>query len=170
MKLFPIGLALAVSAMTQAAPPPTPTPVATAPLAAAAPRSAEVRPLPTPVPEAVVARTVEVLRGAELMLDGDELNSHLAASFTVIEDGARTAGRFAYVESLRSMRRRGAHVRSLSFDDERVDVYGASAVVTYNLHKSWTDGGRRSSRSGWSTDVFERREDGAWLLVHRHRP
>ena len=120
--------------------------------------------------DAEVANVLEELRAAELLLDGDRMASRVARSFTVIEGGARTAGRFAYLEALRRMHARGADVRRLAFNDTRIEVFGASAVATYQLRKVWTDEGQRRTQEGWSTDVFERRNDGAWLLVHRHRP
>jgi ketosteroid isomerase-like protein len=122
------------------------------------------------MPAAVVAGVVEELRAAELILDADSLSRHLARSFTAIERGARVAGAFAYLEVMRHMGERRASVRQLSFDELRIDVYGASAVVTYRIRKVWNDRGARHQTQGWCTDVFERRDDGAWLLVHRHRP
>ena len=122
-----------------------------------------------PVPEAVVGAVAEQLRMAEMLLDADAFSLHLAHSFTFIEDGARIAGAFAYLELIRHLRARKAEVKTLTWTDRRVDVFGASAVVTYRLDEVWVDRGTRHRRTGWCTDVYERRDDGAWLLVHRHR-
>ena len=50
-----------------------------------------------------------------------------------------------------------------------VRVYGGSAVATYRYAKTWLEGGVRHREQGWSSDVFELRDDGAWLLILRHR-
>jgi hypothetical protein len=67
------------------------------------------------------------------------------------------------------MRERGGQVRQLRFEQLVVRVYGASAVASYRYLKSWNDAGTRRTEEGWSTDVFELRDDGAWILVHRQR-
>ena len=122
-----------------------------------------------PVPEAVVGAVAEQLRVAELLLDADAFSPHLAHSFTFIEDGARVSGSFAYLEAMRRLRERKGVVKTLDWNDRRVAVFGASAVVTYRLDKTWMDRGERHRQRGWCTDVYERRDDGAWLLIHRHR-
>ena len=93
----------------------------------------------------------------------------VAASFTSIEDGVRLGGAFAFLEPLRRERERGVLVHELSFEDVIIRVYGASAIASYTYRKGWRDGGRHHQRHGWSSDVFELRDDGAWILVHRHR-
>lgn len=120
--------------------------------------------------EGLVAVVVEDLRKAELVLDVDEIANRLAYSFTLVDKGGRVAGSFAYLEPLRRMKERGGQINELRFDLLGVHSYGASAVASYRLHMSWVDGGIRHRLEGWSTDVFERRDDGAWVLVHRHRP
>jgi ketosteroid isomerase-like protein len=120
--------------------------------------------------EAVVAGVVEDLRKAELVLDADELAARLAYSFTLVDREGRVSGSFAYLEPLRRLRERGGQVKELRFDTLMIHTYGSSAVATYELHLSWLDGGVRHRSQGWATDVFERRDDGAWILVHRHRP
>ena len=120
--------------------------------------------------EAVVAGLVEDLRKAELVLDADELANRLAYSFTLVDKDGRVSGSFAYLEPLRRLRERGGQVKELRFDLLMIHAYGASAVATYELHLSWVDAGVRHHTQGWATDVFERRDDGAWILVHRHRP
>jgi ketosteroid isomerase-like protein len=127
-------------------------------------------PPPDAAAEASVTSLVEDLRKAELLLDADEIADRLAYSFTVVDRDGRISGSFAYLEPLRRLRERGGQVKELRFDELMVRVYGASAVATYELHESWVDGGVRHRRDGWSSDVFERRDDGAWILVHRHRP
>jgi len=126
--------------------------------------------LPPPAPETVVAGLVEDLRTAELLLDADALQAHLAHSFTLVREGVRTSGSFAYLERLRRQRERKVQVRELRFDEQRIAVYGESAIASYVIDKRWVDGGRTRSSKGWCTDVFELREDGVWILVHRHRP
>ena len=138
------------------------------PLAAALAQQAPGKP-PLPSPEAAVSTALEELRKGELFLDADSIADSIAASFTVIEGGARIAGSFAYLEPIRRMRERGAKVGELRFDDVAVRVYGASAVASYRFVKSWVDRGQRHREQGWSTDVFELREDGRWIIVHRHR-
>jgi hypothetical protein len=123
-----------------------------------------------PSPEGVVAGVLEELRKAELVLDTDALSTHLAYSFTVVGRDGRIAGSFAYLEPLRRLRERGGVVKELRFETAVVRAYGASAVASYELRKSWVDQGARHRQDGWSSDVFERRDDGAWVLVHRHRP
>jgi len=123
-----------------------------------------------PSPEAVVAGVLEELRKAELVLDADALAGRLAYSFTLVTREGRVAGSFAYLEPLRRLRERGGVVKELRFDTSVVHVYGASAVASYEVHKAWTDQGVRRRQDGWSTDVFERRDDGEWMLVHRQRP
>ena len=124
---------------------------------------------PAPAPEATVAATLEDLRKGELYLDAPTLEPILAVSFSVIEDGARLSGSFAYLEPIRRMRERGAEVKELRFDQTLVQVFGASAVATYRFVKSWREGGVRHREQGWSSDVFELRDDRVWILVHRHR-
>ncbi len=126
-------------------------------------------PAPAPGAEAAVMVTLEDLRKGELLLDAGALEPLLAASFTLIEDDARISGMFAYLEPIRRERERGAQVRELRFEETLVRVYGGSAVATYRYTKSWTEAGVRHREQGWSSDVFERREDGAWLLILRHR-
>ncbi len=120
--------------------------------------------------ESVVAGVVEDLRKAELVLDTDELASRLAYSFTQVDRDGRVSGSFAYLEPLRRLKERGGQIKELRFGLLMVHTYGASAVVSYELHLSWIDAGVRHHREGWATDVLERRDDGAWILVHRHRP
>ncbi len=122
-----------------------------------------------PVPEAAVAATLEDLRKGELFLDAGALEPIVAASFTVIEGGDRLSGSFAFLEPIRRMRERGGEVKELRFEQTLVQVFGASAVATYRFVKVWRDGGVRHRAQGWSSDVFELRDDGAWILVHRHR-
>lgn len=122
-----------------------------------------------PVPEMVVAATLEDLRKGELYLDAATIEPILAASFTVIEDGVRLSGSFAYLEPIRRLRERGAEVKELRFEQTLVQVFGASAVATYRFVKVWREGGVRHREQGWSSDVFELRDDGAWILIHRHR-
>jgi predicted DCC family thiol-disulfide oxidoreductase YuxK len=120
-------------------------------------------------PEVAVSAALEELRKGELLLDADTLADHLAASFTLIEGGRRVSGSFAYLESLRRLRERGAQVKELRFEQVVVRAYGASAIASYRYVKTWKDSGVRHTEEGWSSDVFELRDDGAWILVHRHR-
>jgi hypothetical protein len=120
--------------------------------------------------EGVVASVVEDLRKAELVLDADELGNRLAYSFTQVDRDGRVAGSFAYLEPLRRLKERGGEVKELRFDLLMIHTYGASAVASYEMHMTYVDGGVRHRVEGWSTDVFEKRDDGAWILVHRHRP
>jgi hypothetical protein len=122
-----------------------------------------------PAQEAVVAATLEDLRKGELFLDASAIEPIIAASFTLIEDGARVSGSFAYLEPIRRLRERGGEVKELRFEQTLVQVFGASAVASYRFVKSWREGGVRHHEQGWSSDVFELRDDGAWILVHRHR-
>jgi ketosteroid isomerase-like protein len=124
----------------------------------------------SPNPEAVVTRVLEELRKAELVLDTDALSSLLAFSFTVVDREGRVSGSFGYLEPQRRLRERGGVVKEVRFDMAMVHVYGASAVASYELHKTWVDQGARRRQDGWASDVFEKRDDGAWVLVHRHRP
>lgn len=123
-----------------------------------------------PGPQVIVTGVLEELRKAELVLDTDALANRLAHSFTTVDREGRIAGSFAYLEPLRRLRERGGQVKELRFDSAVVNVYGASAVASYEVHKAWVDQGLRRRSDGWSTDVLERRDDGAWILVHRHRP
>jgi ketosteroid isomerase-like protein len=126
--------------------------------------------LPAPgEPEAQVAQALEELRKGELFLDADHLEPLVAYSMTLVEGCQRFSGRFAFLEPLRRLRQAGAVVSSLRFEEVSVRVYGASAVVTYRYHKQVKGGPHPGKSSGFSTDVFEKREDGAWILVHRHR-
>lgn len=104
-----------------------------------------------------------------MFLNVDALESNLAASFTVIGGGYRVSGSFAYVEPIRRLKERGGQVTELRFEQLGVRVYGASAVASYRYVKSWKDAGVRHTERGWCSDVFELRDDGAWILVHRHR-
>jgi ketosteroid isomerase-like protein len=122
-----------------------------------------------PAAESVVTGTVEELRKAEMLLDADAMAPWLAHSFSFIEGSARVAGQFAYLESLRRARERGDTVRHLTFEQLHVEVFGSSAVATYRWAKRWKEAGTLHSAEGWCTDVFELRDDGAWILVHRHR-
>ncbi len=145
-------LALALLPQLPVAPPSTPGDEAEAP----------------PV-EARVRSVVEDLRKAEMFLDADAMAEAMAHSFGFIEASGRVMGRFAYLEPLRRARERGDVVKELSYDRLRVEVFGASAVVTYHYVKRWRQGEQAQRAEGWCTDVFERRDDGAWVLVHRHR-
>ena len=122
-----------------------------------------------PGAEAVVMSTLEELRKGELFLDANQLEQGVAASFTLIEEGTRISGSFAYLEPIRRLRERGGEVKDLRFEQTLVRVYGGSAVATYRYTKSWNEAGARHREQGWSSDVFELRDDGAWLLVLRHR-
>lgn len=123
----------------------------------------------TAYPETGLTRTLEELRKGELMLDAIGLEEMVAASLTVIEDGMRVAGSFAYLEPMRRMRERGGVVKELELGQSFIRVYGGSGIATYRYHKTWVDQGARRRDEGWCTDVFERRDDGAWILVMRHR-
>jgi hypothetical protein len=120
-------------------------------------------------PEAAVSAALEQVRKGELFLDADTLADSIAASFTLIESGSRISGSFAYLEPIRRVRERGGKVKELRFYDVAVRVYGASSVVSYRYSKTWSDGSTLHHEQGWSTDVFELRDDGAWILVHRQR-
>jgi hypothetical protein len=128
-----------------------------------------LRPAGMPGAEAVVMSTLEELRKGELFLDASALEHALAASFTLIEEGSRISGSFAYLEPIRRLRERGGEVKELRFEQTLVRVYGGSAVATYRYTKSWNEAGVHHREQGWSSDVFELREDGVWLLVLRHR-
>ena len=148
MPLLALALAAALASPQDTAPP--------------APRQA-------PGPETVVLSALEELRKGELFLDAAALERGMASSFTVIEEAARISGLFAYLEPVRRLRERGAEVKELRFDQLLVRVYGGSAVATYRYSKTWVEGGARHREQGWSSDVFELRDDGAWLLILRHR-
>jgi len=122
-----------------------------------------------PGAEVAVMAALEDLRKGEFFLDAGALEPLLAASFTVIEDDSRISGLFAYLEPIRRLRERGCEVKELRFDQTLVRVYGGSAIATYRYTKSWTEAGARHHEQGWSSDVFELREDGVWLLILRHR-
>lgn len=131
-------------------------------------------PAPRPTREAgnaegAVAATLEELRKGELFLDADAISPHLAASFTLIDGGTRVSGSFAFLEPIRRLREQRAEVKELRFDQTLVRVFGASAVATYRYVKTWREGGARRHEEGWSSDVFELRDDGEWILVLRHR-
>lgn len=145
---------------------PGPTPAAPA---VAATEAGEDGQAVSPLPETEVARALEELRKGELLLDPLALEEVVAASLTVIEDGMRVSGSFAYVEPLRRMRERGGVVKELHFQQPFIRVYGGSAIATYRYLKAWVDQGVRRRDQGWCTDVLERRDDGAWILVSRHR-
>lgn len=124
---------------------------------------------PSEVPDVIVTNTIEELRQAELLLDAEAMEPLLAHSFTFIEDDTRLSGAFAYLEPMRQLRDHKGEVIELRFEDLLVNVYGASAIASYRFSKSWREPGARHRESGWSTDVFEKRDDGAWILVYRHR-
>jgi hypothetical protein len=130
---------------------------------------AQAAPPPKAYPEVAVSATLEELRKGELMLDADALAPHIAASLTVIEGGDRISGSFAFLEPIRRLRERSVEVRELRFDHLVVRVYGASAITSYRYTKVWNESGARHRQEGWSSDVFELRDDGAWILVHRQR-
>ncbi len=136
-------------------------------LAAGATQGAQ--PTPRAYPEFAVAATLEELRKGEMMLDADAIEPNVAASFTVIEGGDRVSGSFAYLEPIRRLRERAAEVKELRFESVLVRVYGASAVASYRFTKRWKQGGAIHLEQGWSSDVFELRDDGRWILVHRQR-
>ena len=129
-------------------------------------------PQPTREPgnsEGAVAATLEELRKGELFLDAGALEPHLAASFTLVEGGSRVSGSFAFLEPIRRLREQRAEVKELRFDQTLIRVFGASAVATYRYVKTWHEGGTRHREAGWSSDVFELRDDGEWIMVLRHR-
>jgi hypothetical protein len=158
---------LALVLLAQATPqePPSTGPTA----AETGPDVAEPAPALAAYPEVGLSRTLEELRKGELMLDAVGLEEMVAASLTVIEDGMRVAGSFAYLEPMRRMRERGGMVKELQLTQSFVKVYGGSGIATYRYVKTWVDQGTRRRDEGWCTDVFERRTDGAWILVMRHR-
>lgn len=120
-------------------------------------------------PEMRVNHSLEELRKSELLLDALALGELVAASLTVIDDGMRLSGSFAYLEPMRRLRERGGQVRELQFQQPLLRVYGSSAIVTYRWTKVWIEDGVRRRDEGWGTDVFELRDDDAWILVMRHR-
>ena len=124
---------------------------------------------PPPSPEAAVTVTLEELRKGELLLDAEALAPYIAASFTEVEAHGRISGSFAYLEPIRRLRERGAEVKELRFDQGLIHVYGGSAIATYHYRKAWTEAGTVHREEGWSSDVFELRQDHAWILIHRHR-
>lgn len=148
--------------------PAQPEPTPTEPVAATA-EAGEEEAVAASFPDTAVVRALEELRKGELMLDALALEEMVAASLTVIEEGMRVSGSFAYVEPLRRMRERGSVVKELQFQQPFVRIYGGSAIATYRYLKTWVDQGARRKEQGWCTDVFERRTDGAWILVMRHR-
>ncbi|BCW93342.1 MAG: nuclear transport factor 2 family protein [Acidobacteriota bacterium] len=120
-------------------------------------------------PEAQVLQTLEELRKGEMFLDADHLEPLVAYSMTLVEGCRRLSGRAAFLEPLRSLREAGAVVTRLLFQEVNARVYGASAVVTYRFVRQVKGGPEAGKSEGFSTDVFEKREDGVWILVHRHR-
>ncbi|MGV8039388.1 MAG: nuclear transport factor 2 family protein [Thermoanaerobaculaceae bacterium] len=155
---------VALLLLAQAQPETTPTEPA-----AEAAEASEEETAAASFPDTAVVRALEELRKGELMLDAMALEEMVAASLTVIEDGMRVSGSFAYVEPIRRMRERGSVVKELQFQQPFVRIYGGSAIATYRYLKTWVDQGARRKDQGWCTDVFERRTDGAWILVMRHR-
>jgi hypothetical protein len=124
---------------------------------------------PKAYPEVAVSAALEELRKGELMLDADALAPYIAASFTVIEGGDRVSGSFAYLEPIRRLRERAVEVKELRWDNLVVRVYGASAIASYRYTRISKDSNIRHREEGWSSDVFELRDDGAWIIVHRQR-
>ncbi len=127
---------------------------------------------PTPPelpPEAHVLQTLEELRKGEMFLDANHLQPWVAYSMTLVEGCHRVSGRAAFLEPLRSLRAAGSVVTRLLFQDVNVRIYGASAVVTYRFVRQLKGGPEAGKSEGFSTDVFEKRDDGLWILVHRHR-
>lgn len=125
---------------------------------------------PPPIePEAAVANVLEELRKGELFLDAEQLTPYVAASFTMVDKAGRISGSFAFLEPIRRQRERGAQVKELTLEQTLIRVYGGSAIATYHYREVWVEAGARRVEQGWSSDVFEKREDGAWLLIHRHR-
>lgn len=120
-------------------------------------------------PEAQVLETLEELRKGEMLLDAEYLEPLVAYSMTLVEGCRRVSGRAALIEPLKSLRASGAVVTRLTFRDITARVYGASAVVTYRYVRQVKGGPEPGTSEGFATDVFERRDDGAWILVHRHR-
>jgi Domain of unknown function (DUF4440) len=147
------------------------TPLAAALLLALPPADAPsgAPPEPVEVADVVVAAALEDLRKGELLLDADGLEPLIARSFTLVERSSRLSGSFAYLEPMRRMRGRDGEVSELRFEEVVIRVYGASAVASYRYRKVVKDAGARTREEGWSSDVFELRDDGAWILVHRHR-
>lgn len=119
--------------------------------------------------EVAVNAVVEELRKGELMLDADALAPWVANSFTSLDGSGRISGAFAFLEPIRRARERGDTVKELRFDQLIIRAYGASAVATYRFRKRFKEAGAARLAEGWCTDVFELRDDGAWILVHRHR-
>jgi hypothetical protein len=158
-----LAIVLLAQASPQAQAPVEPTPTETASAAAEPARG------PIAYPEVGVIHMLEELRKCELMLDATGLDEMVAASLTVVEDGMRVAGSFAFLEPIRRMRERGGVVKELQFAQSFIKVYGGSGIATYRYAKTWIDQGVRRRDEGWCTDVFERRDDGAWILVTRHR-
>ncbi len=124
---------------------------------------------PTPAAEPRVAAALEEIRKAELFLDADALADQLAASFTLVENGTRVSGAFAFVEPVRRLRERDVRVTELTYDQVTIKVYGGSAIASYAYTRAWRDRRGRHRERGWSSDVFELRDDGRWIMVHRHR-
>lgn len=126
-------------------------------------------PTPELPPEAQVLQTLEELRKGEMFLDAKHLEPLVAYSMTLVEGCRRLSGRAAFLEPLRSLRNAGSVVTRFLFEDVQARVYGASAVVTYRFVRQVKGGPEAGRSEGFSTDVFEKREDGVWILVHRHR-
>lgn len=126
-------------------------------------------PLAGPDPDLLVIAAVEDLRKAEFVLDDVAMADLVAHSVTLVDDDGRVSGSFALLEPMRRLRARGGVVEAVGFDNLSVKVYGSSAIATYRFERRWRDQGRRQRASGWCSDVFELRQDGRWILVHRHR-
>lgn len=157
---------LSIVLLAHGSPHPTPT---AEPAAAESKSDASSPQSDAAYPDIGLIRMLEELRKSELMLDAAGMDEMVAASLTVIEDGMRVAGSFAYLEPMRRMRERGGLVKALEFSQPFVKVYGGSGIATYRYARSSVDQGVRHRDEGWCTDVFERRDDGAWILVMRHR-
>lgn len=119
--------------------------------------------------EVHVVQVLEELRKGELFFDAEYLRPLVAYSLTVVNGCQRIAGQFAFLEPFRRLKAAGAVVQRLIFRDISVRVYGASAIATYFYERQIKGGPHPGRESGFSTDVFEKRDDGAWILVHRHR-
>ncbi len=111
--------------------------------------------------EEEVRRVQDALIDAYIHRDIDELDHALGDEYTFVADDGSVMDKAKTIASFKSGERQ---ITSYVRDDERVRVYGESAIMTYHYKSKETYKGRDDSSNDRLIRVFVKRE-GRWQIV-----
>ncbi len=103
---------------------------------------------------------------AEAMVsnDADRIGSFMADEWVIVSERGVSAKEH-FLEFVRSGQL--THSNFESIGDERIRIYGDSAVLTCRVINTAHFGGQQFEADEWTSDVFVKR-DGKWLCVLSH--